>query len=210
MGRKIAGVSDDAVVDATGEPWDHWLDLLDDRAGTDADHRDRVAALAEAGVESGWWQQQLAVGYERERGLREVGETADGGYQVGVQRTFGVDADRLWAVLTAPDGVAAWLDVADPLAFEPGETYETVEGVVGEVRTVAEGERVRSTWRPAGREAETTLQVTLTSTGEEEPKTALRFHHEKLSDADEREAMRERWRAALDRIETLLEAETDG
>jgi hypothetical protein len=34
--------------------------------------------------------EKVAVGYEQERGFRELGETADTGYQVGVQRTLPV------------------------------------------------------------------------------------------------------------------------
>lgn len=206
MTGKIAGVSDEAVVDATGEPWAAWIDLLDELDGTDLTHGERVAALANAGVESGWWRQKLAVGYEHERGLREVGETADAGYQVGVQRTLAVPAEELWALLTSPAGLAAWLGEVETFAADPGEHYETADGTAGEVRTVAEGERLRLTWQPPDREAATTLQVTLGESPSGGERTVLRVHHERLADATEREAMRDHWRAVLDRIEATIEA----
>lgn len=204
MAGKIAGISDEAVVDATGRSWDDWLELLDDHDGTALDHQERVAVLAEAGVESGWWQQQLAVGYEQKRGLREVGETADAGYQVGVQRTMTLGQEALWDLLLSEAGRGVWLGESVTFTAEPGATYETTDDITGEVRTVSEGERLRLTWQPPDREGPTTLQLTLTCPRSNETRTTLRFHHEKLADGDEREAMRERWRNVLDRLETVL------
>lgn len=203
---KIAGISDEAVIDATGQPWDHWLALLDDHNGTELDHKERVAVVAEAGVESGWWQQQLAVGYEHDRGLREVGETANAGYQVGIQRTVSVPQDEHWDLLLSEAGLATWLGEIESCTIGPGASYETADGITGEIRAVSEGERLRMTWQPPNRETSTTLQLRLSCPRNGETRTTLRFHHEKLADADEREAMRERWREALDRLEALVEA----
>lgn len=206
MARKIAGVGDDAVLEATGKPWGDWIALLDDGDGTDLTHRERVQTLSEAGVDSDWWQQKIAVGYEQERGLREVGETADADYQIGVQRTLPVASDDLWQLLTTEEGRSAWLGEVPSLAVEPGATFETADGITGEIRTLSEGERIRLTWRPAERDEYTTVQLTLTCPRNDETKTVVRFHHERLYDTTEREAMRERWTAALDRLEELVES----
>lgn len=205
MGEPIAGIGDEAVENATGKRWAHWLDLLDDADGTDIDHKARVAVLGDAGVESGWWQQQLAVGYEQVRGLRAVGETADAGYQVGVQRTIQVPQETLWDRLTTGDLRNRWLGTVEGFAFEPGATFETAEGTSGEVRTVSEGERLRITWHPAGREHPTTLQMTLSCPRNDETKTTLRVHHEKLVDAAERDAMKAHWQQVLDSIQAAFE-----
>ena len=60
------------------------------------------------------------------------------------------------------------------------------------------GDRLRMTWQPQDWPAPATLQVTLSTS--ESGKTAITVHLEKLPDADAREAMRERWRGALERI----------
>lgn len=65
------------------------------------------------------------MGYEHERGIREVGETADAGYQIGVQRTLPVPKDQLWELLTSPDGLAIWLGEGESFPIEPGQTYNT-------------------------------------------------------------------------------------
>lgn len=204
MAEKVAGIGDEAVMDATGKPWAAWFDVLDAAGGADLDHKERVAALAEAGVESGWWQQQLAVGYEQERGLREPGETADAGYQVGVQRTLPISRAALWALLTAEEGLGLWLGDVGPLAIEPGTTFETTDGTTGAIRTKRDGERLRLTWRPAGRDGETTLQLTLEDAASDEEKTVLRVHHEKLANGEEREEMREHWTRVLEGIKSAV------
>ena len=205
MPDTIAGVSAEAVENATGHSWEYWLALLDDHDGTDLDHKERVAVIAEAGVDSGWWQQQLAVGYEQARDLREVGETADADFQVGVQRTLSVDQETLWEFLTSMLGRAHWLGDLDTSVTEPQTPYKTADGTTGEIRTVRERERIRLTWQPAYRDDPTTLQLNLADVDAVEPKTVLSFHHEKLADAEEREAMRNHWREVLDTIEADLE-----
>ena len=207
---RTAGISDRAVEDATGEPWAHWLGLLDGHGGTDLDHKQRVSILADAGVENPWWQQQVAVGYERERGLRAVGETAGGGFQVGVQRTLPIERGRLWSIVTDEPGLSAWLGAGTSLRLEPSARFETADGVVGEGRTVSEGERLRLTWRPPERADPTTLQVTASCPRNGETRAVLRFHHERLVDAADREAMRDRWTEALDEIEALVRERVGG
>lgn len=208
MTRTLNGVSDAAVADATGRDWDGWLALLDDHDAAQLDHQALVALVADAGVDRGWWQQTVAVGYELARDLREVGETADAGFQVGVQRTLPVAQDDLWERLLAPEGRAVWLGDVEAFDPTPGHRYETAGGTTGEVRTVAPGERLRLTWQPDGREASTTLQLSLACPRNDATRTTLRFHHEKLADADEREAQRERWRVALERLAGLVGGES--
>ena len=46
MDEKIAGISNQAVEDATGHEWEFRVTLLDDANGTDVDHQERVQVLA--------------------------------------------------------------------------------------------------------------------------------------------------------------------
>lgn len=204
MPRKIAGITDAAVEDATGKGWAEWLAVLDEADATDLDHKEIVAVLDNAGVENPWWHQQLAVGYEQERGMREVGETATAGFEIGVQRTLPVGPDELWRLLTSAEGVYVWLGEARGVTFEPGEPYRTADGTTGEIRTVSSGERVRLTWQPEGWEKPSTLQLTLTCPRNTDERTTLRVHQEKLASGEQREEMGEHWRGVLDRIEALV------
>lgn len=198
-------VSDDAVRRATGRGWQDWLAALDEAGAAGWDHARLVAHLGPE-VESGWWQQAIAVRYEQERGGRVVGQTQDSGFQVGVRRTLDAGPDRVWELLvTRPelwlgDGVVSW---------EQGAPYEVttalgeVQGAVrGQVRVVQPGDRLRLTWHPEGWAAPAALQLRLLPAAS--GRTALAVHLERLADADARALAREHWHGVLDRLSAAL------
>ena len=202
MTREKHAISDAAVREKTGKSRDAWFRLLDDAGAADLPHPDIVKRLrGELGLRNHWWAQTICVEYERARGRRVVGQTADAGFQVGVQRRFDLTPKQAWDLITKPAGRKAWLGEVPRMRFEPGRPYETREGTTGEIRTMKEGEHLRLTWRPKGFAAPTTLQVRVVPQGE---RTAITFHHEKLPDAEARERMRGHWTAVLDRLEALV------
>jgi hypothetical protein len=60
---------------------------------------------------------------------------------------------------------------------------------------------VRLTWRPAGWDHDTTVQVALSPAASG---TTIRFHQERLADAGERERQRAHWAGVLDRLVAQL------
>ena len=196
--QKPSGMSDEAVIKATGWDWNAWLRFLDDLGAQELDHKGIVALIAgPGGLSNGWWQQSVAVGYEQARGLRVVGQTSAGGYQIGVQKTLPVPPDIAWSLVMEGPGLAAWLGTVDNLELHRGAQYQTGEGLWGEFRSVLVGQRVRLTWHSPELAGPSTLQVTITPAGE---KASVRFHQERLSSLEEREQMRQRWREALKRL----------
>ena len=137
---------------------------------------------------------------------RPVGLTKDVGWEVGASRTFPVTLDEAWAVLTSPEGVAAWLgEVPGGLPEVAGEPYRTADGATGEVRSFRPGNRARVTYQPPGRPAPTIVQVALsgreTKAG---PVTSVGFHQEHLADEAERTARKAHWAGVLDALGDLL------
>ncbi|GAA0616235.1 SRPBCC domain-containing protein [Kribbella sandramycini] len=130
-----------------------------------------------------------------------TGLTKDVGWNIGVSKTVPYTADEVWAFVMSPAGVAVWLGEGAELT--DGATYETVDGTVGEVRSLHAHGRVRLTWQPADWSHETTVQVTVTGSGS---KAVLRFHQERLADAAERERQRAHWAAVM----TAVVARLDG
>jgi uncharacterized protein YndB with AHSA1/START domain len=187
--------SDEAALKATGRDWPAWRKLLDEAGASDWSHKQIVAWLAENTDISSWWRQQVTVGYEKMSGKRLLGQTADAGFQVGVRRTFPLPLEQTWDALTSPDAMTLWLGAADAV-LAPGAAYGGA-GVAGEIRVVKPRDRVRFT-RTEGSGAASTVQIALTATGP--AKTSLTFHHEKLSSSEERNAIREHWRAVADAL----------
>jgi uncharacterized protein YndB with AHSA1/START domain len=199
----LSRVSSESVREATGHGWEEWLDTLDTAGAADWDHKEIVAYLKgeHADATSSWWRQSIAVGYEQARGKRVVGETADTGFQVGVQRSIPATVKEAWELITSRPEL--WLGEGASVTFAKGEQYEVparkdAPGVAGEIRVVKPGDRLRMTWQPEGWPAPATLQLTLSESGS--GKTAINAHLEKLPHPDAREAMRQRWREALERI----------
>jgi uncharacterized protein YndB with AHSA1/START domain len=198
----LGRVSSEAVREATGRGWQEWLEVLDAAGAADFDHKEIVAYFErEHRQVSSWWRQSVTVGYEQARGKRAVGETAGTGFQVGVQRSVEATPMEAWELITTRPEL--WLGEGASVAFDKGERYEVppgndAPGASGQVRVVKPGDRLRMTWQPEGWPAPATLQLTLLQSGS--GKTAINAHLEKLPDADAREAMRRRWREALERI----------
>lgn len=200
--QTVGGISADAVAKATGRDWDEWLDFLDALGAQQMTHKQIVGLVAaDGGLSSGWWQQMVTVGYEQARGLRKVGQTADAGYQIGVQKTIPIPQDLAWELLVVGPGLEVWLGETQPLDLCKGQEYVTSNGVSGEIRSVAAGQRLRLTWSHPDLARPSTLQVMFIASGE---KTSVRFHQEKLSSQEERELMRGHWREVLSKIEELV------
>jgi uncharacterized protein YndB with AHSA1/START domain len=211
MSRGAFGrVTPDAVREATGRDPQAWFAALDAVGASRWRHDQIIAHLARAeGLTSDWWRQAVAVSYEQARGARVVGQTADVGFQIGVQLTVQAGVAEAWELLvTEPE---LWLGSGAAVDFERGRRYElpvgpdgtNEPGASGEIRAIRAGYRLRMTWQPADWPAPATLQLTLLES--RSGNTALHAHLERLPDAQTREAMRAHWRAMLERIAAEFE-----
>lgn len=129
---------------------------------------------------------------------RPVGLTRDAGWQIGISRTFPVEVQTAWELLTSPAGLELWLGQGVPTPLTKGASYRTSDGTRGEIRSVRPLDRVRLTWQPEGRAAPATVQLALLPS----PRgCSVRFHTEHLVSEQERESMRTHWCKVLDRLE---------
>ncbi len=206
MDKQYNNISNEAVKGATGKSWEEWFALLDEVGAEELPHKEIARLLLDQGYlnkEDEWWAQAVTVGYEYARERRVKGQTADAGFQVGVQKTVSVAAERLWQFLTSPAGLQVWLGSGiHHLTLEKGAAYRTDDGVSGEIRSVYPGEKLRLTWQPDGWENQSTLQLYLQAKGSQ---TTLRFHHEKLNGSTQRRQMKAHWQNVLEQINRLTE-----
>lgn len=197
----LNNVSTEAVKKATGKNWDEWIQLLDNAGLRDKSHKEVVHYLEEGKhIESGWWRQMVTVGYEYARGSRILGETAEAGFEIGVQKTIPISPTQAWKLLTSPEGLKIWMGDTKNFKSEKGFQYDTAEGISGEIRSLKAGERIRLTRKIKGEQQSSTFQISLIPSG---GKTSFRFHHEKLAGEDERERMGNHWREVLEQLENL-------
>ena len=130
-----------------------------------------------------------------------VGKTKSQGWEIGVRRTFPIDAVQAWVLLMTQPGLGLWLGQGIESTFKKGVTYTTKEGTQGEIRSYTEGSLIRMTWQPHDWDFASTLQIRVlpAKTG-----TTISIHHERLQNGDQREAMRLHWSAVLDKLEGLM------
>ncbi len=181
-------ISDEAVDKATGRNWAEWMKVLDKVGAKKLEHKDIVKKLREYKGVSHWWAQTVTVEYERRRGKRKVGQTADAGYQIGVTKTLPVSNKQAWNLLMGAVGKKLWAG----------------KGVKIKIRTQKQGEYVRMTWELSALKAPTVLQLRVTS-GESGKGTAISFHQEKLSSGVEREKMKKHWKGVLEKLAELVD-----
>ncbi|MDX1995493.1 MAG: SRPBCC domain-containing protein [bacterium] len=136
-----------------------------------------------------------------------VGKTRSQGWETGVRRTFPLRPARAWALLTRQPGLGYWLGTGVEFPLQKGDTFTTVEGTKGEIRSYSQGELIRMRWQPPEWDFESTLQIRVlpAKTG-----ATISFHHELLQNADQREAMRQRWTEVLEKLYALVEKDSQG
>jgi hypothetical protein len=174
-------MSDDAIRAKTGRGWEEWFDLLDDWGAADRPRADAVRWLADAHAIEGWNAQAVTVTYERARGLRAVGEHADG-FTVTASKTVAVPVDRLYEAFVDADLRARWLPAAQL-----------------SVRTTSRPKSARFDWGDDG----TRVVVAFIAKGD--AKSAAALAHERLPDARAAERMKAFWRDGVAALKALLE-----
>lgn len=169
----VAGMSDQAVQERTGRTWREWVRVLDELGAMEMAHGDVVGWLVENHEVSGWWAQMVTVGYERLRGLREIGQRLDGTWSASKSRTYGVDVERLFDAFADEAARSAWLpDV--PLR----------------VRKVNRPRSIRITWPD-----DTSVELWFTDKGA--GKSSVSVEHSKLAGADDQAARKAWWEERL-------------
>ncbi len=186
--RPPLATSDDAIRRRTGRGWEAWFDLLDEWGARDLPHREiarRVAA--ELGIDPlAWNAQAIAMSYERARGLRAVGERADG-FAVTAQRTVAVPVMRLFDAFVDGALRERWLPDA--------ELRE---------RTSTRPKSARFDW------GDGPSRVNVTFVDKAVASSTVAVEHARLADAGVAERMKAFWRERLTALQSQLTGgETD-
>ncbi len=167
---ELGGMSDDAVAAKTGRTWKQWVRELDAFDAISMPHRD-IAKRVQSDYEiSGWWAQTVTVGYERIRGLREIGQRRDTKtFEASKSKTFPVELARLYSAVADESDRRLWLPDVD-LA----------------IRTQTENKSMRISW-PDG----TSVHIYVYDKGAS--KSQLVVQHVGLADKADAEGRKQFW-----------------
>jgi hypothetical protein len=108
-----AGMSDAAIQAKTGRTWREWVQVLDVAGAATWPHRNIARHVHTVCGVPGWWAQSVTVGYERIKGLRDIGQRRDGSYEANKSRTFDVPVKTLFAACKSAAARKRWLAEPD-------------------------------------------------------------------------------------------------
>jgi hypothetical protein len=102
-------MSDEAIRRGSGKTWDEWFAILDAWGATERTHTEIARYIHEEHGVDGWWAQGVTVGYERARGMRDLGQRPDGSFEASASKTFPVPIAILFAAWTDEAQRDRWL-----------------------------------------------------------------------------------------------------
>ncbi len=173
-------ISNEAVKARTGKDWESWFDLLDRAGAGKLGHTATAELLAQKHGVPGWWAQNVTVEYERARGLRERHQTTQG-YSVAVTKTIATSLPNLYEATANASLRRKWF---------PRGAFE--------VSSETRNKYFRGPWKKTAR-----LEVGFYTKGRGKSQIALQVG--RLASRDEVEKVREIWKKALVKLQTLLE-----
>ena len=178
----ITGMKNETVIAKTGQGWPEWVETLDAVQATSLSHKEIARHLFDTyELVSGWWAQSITVGYERIRGLRDVGQRRGGAYDANKSRTFAVPVATLYRAWGESRRRAKWLP-----------------GVDLAIRTSTREKSMRISW-PDG----TNVDAHFTDKG---AKSSVAIQHRGLPSRAAAEKAKADWAARLDSLRDYLRA----
>jgi uncharacterized protein YndB with AHSA1/START domain len=200
--RGEGAIRDEAVEWATGRGWGAWFSVLDAWGAKTKTHREIAKHLGAVEGISPWWAQMITVRYERDRGMRAVGERP-GGFELSRQRTVNASAREAFAAFTDASHLSKWFTTRARVDLRAGGKYSNGDGDRGEFLLVEPPKRVKFTWDNPQHCPGTLVEVTFETRGR--GKSVVRLTHSRLRDQRAYEDMKEGWSWAMESFKSYLE-----
>lgn len=177
---KLAGRSDATIKANTGCTWELWVKTLDYQKAHTWPHREIAKFVHEKYKVPGWWSQTVAVGYERIKGLRAVGQRLDGTYEASKSKVIAVPLARVYRAVSNARTRARWLPEARAV-----------------VKTATRDKYVRLAWPDA-----TSVVIGFARKGAAKSQVAIQ--HSRLADKATATRMKAYWAERLAALERVL------
>jgi hypothetical protein len=142
-------------------------------------HRDIADCLFREHGVPGWWAQMVTVGYERIRGLRDIGQRRSGEYEASKSKTLAVPLGTLYRAFSVARRRERWLP-----------------GVKWTVRTAIPDKSIRVTWEDG-----TSVELYFVAKGPEKSQVAIQ--HRKLGTRAQAAKAKSFWGERLEELARL-------
>ena len=183
---RLAGMRDDTIAAKTGRTWQEWVRVLDADDASAMRHRDIAELVHQKHSVGDWWAQAVTVGYERIKGLRDLGQRRGGAYEANKSRTFDVPVKALFQAWADDRTRRRWLD-----------------GVEATVRTANSPKSIRLQW-PDG------TIVVVGFAAKSDQKSMVALTHTKLGSRDAIDKAKKDWAERLTALGEALGSRDSG
>jgi hypothetical protein len=177
----VPGMSDAAVKAKTGKDWAGWFGALDKAGAAKLKHPQIAQLIHEKHGIPGWWCQMVTVEYELARGLRVRHQTASG-FSVSASKTIATSLSALYAATANVAKRKQWFPKGD---LEPSSQTKD--------------KYFRGAWNGSAR-----LEIGFYA--KEDGKAQIAVQVNKLAKRSDVDRERAAWKAALVKLQKLLEA----
>lgn len=177
----VPGMSDAAVKAKTGKDWAGWFGALDKAGATKLKHPQIAQLIHEKHGIPGWWCQMVTVEYELARGLRVRHQTATG-FSVSASKTIATSLSALYAATANAAKRKQWFPKGD---LEPSSQTKD--------------RYFRGVWNGSAR-----LEIGFYA--KEGGKAQIAVQVNKLAKRTDVDRERAAWKAALVKLQKLLQA----
>ncbi len=176
----VPNMSDEAVKARTGKNWAAWFGALDKAGAAKLKHSQIAELLHEKHDMPGWWCQMVTVEYELARGLRVRHQTATG-FSVSASKTIATSLPALYAATASAAKRKHW--------FPKGDL---------DVSSQTKDKYFRGAWNGDAR-----LEIGFYA--KEGGKAQIAIQVNKLAKRADVDRERAAWKAALGKLQKLLE-----
>ncbi len=177
---RLAGTSNATLKAKTGCDWQRWVAALDYKKASTWSHREIAEYVHNTYKIPGWWAQTVTVGYERIRGLRDIGQRRGGSYEANKSKTIAAPVAAVFRAFTDARRRRLWLP-----------------GVKLTVRKAAPDKSVRIAWADGTR-----VEVWLMPKGD--GKAVASIQHGPLPDREAVDRVKAFWSERLEALASLL------
>ncbi len=179
---RLAGMSDEAIKAKTGCTWERWVYALDRKDASTWSHREIADYVRKTYKVPDWWTQTVTVGYERIKGLRQIGQRRNGTFEATKSKVFAAPLPRLYQAFAETRLRARWLPDVKLV-----------------VRRATPDKAMRITW-PDG----SSVEALFVAKGA--GKSQLAIQHRKLKEKDAAARMKAFWAKRLNTLGDVLQA----
>ena len=133
--------------------------------------------------------------------VKKVGQTKEAGFQFGIRRTINIDHQVAWDFMFSLQGLKIWLGKVSMDTIELQKEFILKNGISGKVTVFKYLSHLRMIWKKKEWENKSRVQLRIYRLKE---KSVIAFHHELLSDENQREEMKRYWNQVIGKIEKVM------